>query len=57
MKKTWEKPEMVTLNVNETAEGAKTMTKPDNSYFDETRGEFITKYAVFQSGDTVADAQ
>ena len=50
MKKAWSTPEMIELNVNQTAMGGADFKNPDRNYLDDN-GEAVTRYNVFQSGD------
>ena len=48
--KKWETPDVVALNVNETANGAKEITTIDNVWFDD-KGEIHADFVFAASGE------
>ena len=49
--KNWETPDVVTLNVNKTANGAKEITTIDNVWYDDVKGEVHADFVFKSSGD------
>jgi hypothetical protein len=49
--KTWEKPDLCVLNVNETAHGAKSATNVDKEWDQELDGEWATIKTYWPSGE------